>query len=372
MRSETPPHRAPGPRASWPSRAPPAMSAISSARSGTARPAAWPAAPRRGRCRRRRSGDGMREAGLRRRAPRPLRGAAGSALSPTAVGRAARRRDRISRCFSRRAPRRSLLGSPASPGRAVLRNDHRAVDQPGCRCRARGPIVARPARRRSAQPAGFARDARSCSRRAAASRNRNLSICRNRAARNITGRAKQARESPQRACRLRHRTWLGRGAARPGRRRSCLAVLLALIVAGLALSPFWAPAMAPLFPWGASHRPRPRSMRPSPREWLRSRDGRHLRSRTSTRSNRSWRRWPAVWTGSVSAVDARLTEIEKRPAPPQVDLEAVKSADSALAQRIAAVETAAGETKAALQQLGQRLDGIEAQSSPHTGNRSRS
>ena len=152
-----------------------------------------------------------------------------------------------------------------------------------------------------------------------------------------------------------------RGAARAA--ALVLAVLLALIVAGLALSPFWAPAIAPLFPWGATPSAsaeehaalaaRVAAIERQPAPFGPGIDA--IKSQLTALVGRVDR--------SVSAVDTRLTEIEKRPAPPQVDLEAVKSADSALAQRIAAVESAAGETKAALQQLSQRLDGIEAQSS---------
>ena len=120
---------------------------------------------------------------------------------------------------------------------------------PAADARARGPVVARPARRRSAQPAGLARHARSCSRRAAASRNRELSMSEPHSeATSRGGGSKPSRARGKRPAAI--GTPLARGAAQPGRRRSCLAVLLALIVAGLALSPFWAPAMAPFFPWG--------------------------------------------------------------------------------------------------------------------------
>jgi hypothetical protein len=110
-----------------------------------------------------------------------------------------------------------------------------------------------------------------------------------------------------------------------------LAALLLLVIGGVALSPFWAPAMAPLLPWG----PRPA-------------------------------------TEDYDALAARLRALEQRPAPQVIDVDAVKSAQAALAQRAAALEAAvttlrqnqeeSSATKASLAQLTQRLDKIEAQS----------
>lgn len=139
-----------------------------------------------------------------------------------------------------------------------------------------------------------------------------------------------------------------------------LAVLLAVIVAGLASSPFWAPAVAPLFPWGGqppvsaeehaalAARVAAIETRPAPPVP----DFGPLKSEMGALSERVDR--------LASATNARLAGIEKRPAPPQVDLDAVKSADSALAQRLDATETGAAEAKSALQQLEHRVDDLEA------------
>jgi hypothetical protein len=112
-----------------------------------------------------------------------------------------------------------------------------------------------------------------------------------------------------------------------------LAVLLAVVIIWVALSPFWAPALAPLLPWG---------------------------------------RRPAAAGGDVTALAARVTALEQRPVAPTVDVDAIKSAQSMLAQRVDRLEAAVQglgrnqgnetATKAALAQLGQRLDATDAQS----------
>jgi hypothetical protein len=112
-----------------------------------------------------------------------------------------------------------------------------------------------------------------------------------------------------------------------------LAALLVAVIAGVASSPFWAPAVAPLLPW----------------------------SRTNP---------PAA--AAYAKLAARVNALEQRPASPAVDLGPVKSAQAAQAQRVdrlAAVidglrqnERAAAATEAAMQQLAQRLDAIDAQS----------
>ena len=110
-----------------------------------------------------------------------------------------------------------------------------------------------------------------------------------------------------------------------------LAGLLALVIGAAGLSPFWAPAIAPLLPWA---------------------------------------RAPAA--ADYDALAARIAALEERPAPPAVDAEAAKSAEAATARRVAALETAVAalrqdqqapsQTTAAVTQLAQRIDKIDTQS----------
>jgi len=119
------------------------------------------------------------------------------------------------------------------------------------------------------------------------------------------------------------------GAAR--RAALWLAILLVVVIAGVALSPFWAPVVMPLLPWAGK---------------------------------------PAAAGESVAALAARVTVLEQRPAPPAVD--AIKSAQAALEPRVDQIEAAvdrlrrsqgaAGAAKPALAQLAQRLDATDAQS----------
>ena len=124
-----------------------------------------------------------------------------------------------------------------------------------------------------------------------------------------------------------------------GARRSLaalwLAVLLVVVLAGVASSPFWAGAVAPLLPWG---------------------------------------RAPAgSTTAKYDALSARVTSLEQRPAPPTVDVDAIKSAQAATDSRVTALEGVVGwlrqnqqqtaGTKTALAQLAQRIDQVETQAS---------
>jgi hypothetical protein len=111
-----------------------------------------------------------------------------------------------------------------------------------------------------------------------------------------------------------------------------LLVLLILVVAGVALSPFWAPAMAPLLPWGAKS---------------------------------------AATAADDAALAARVTALEARPAPATVDLDPIRSALAAQAQRIDRLQAAlatqhqdqatVAADKTALQQATQQMAAIEAQ-----------
>ncbi len=107
-----------------------------------------------------------------------------------------------------------------------------------------------------------------------------------------------------------------------------------LVIAAVALSPFWAPAVAPLLPWGR---------RPQQPDY--------------------------------DALAARVAALEQRPVPPPVDVDPIKSAQAALGQRVAAMEAAVDALRqnkktAASGQGGagavdQRVDAIEAQSASH-------
>ena len=106
---------------------------------------------------------------------------------------------------------------------------------------------------------------------------------------------------------------------------AALAAVLILVVAAVAAAPFWAPAVIGLLPWGARS---------------------------------------AVSQADHAALAARVADIEKRPVPPTVDVGAIKSAESALGQRLDRLEAAgasAASMKAGLQQLDQRVGAIEAQ-----------
>ena len=125
--------------------------------------------------------------------------------------------------------------------------------------------------------------------------------------------------------------------------------LLILIVLGVAFSPFWAPDVAPLLPWGAT-------------SGVSTEDYDALVARVAAVEKRS--NPPSVDVDPIkSAVGAigrrvdqieavvnnRLSEIEKRPVPADVDVDAIKSAEGALARRI--------------DELDQRLAAADARSS---------
>jgi hypothetical protein len=137
-----------------------------------------------------------------------------------------------------------------------------------------------------------------------------------------------------------------------------LAGLLILILAGIALSPFWAPQIAPFLPWGENRD-----------------DYAALAARVAAVEAR-----PAAPTNGLEAVqsaeselarrvdqlDSRLAEIEKRPAPTVPNTDAINSALSGLGRRVDQLDAAAkpdlGPIRAGVQQLEQRLAAIETQS----------
>ena len=116
-----------------------------------------------------------------------------------------------------------------------------------------------------------------------------------------------------------------------------LAGLLILILAAVALSPFWAPKIAPLFPWGengaeyASLAARVAAVETRPAPPGNGIDA--VKSATSTLA----RRVDQIET----ALDARLGQIEKRPASPSADIDPINSALGVLARRVDHLEAAA-------------------------------
>jgi hypothetical protein len=111
-----------------------------------------------------------------------------------------------------------------------------------------------------------------------------------------------------------------------------LAALLALVIAGLGLSPFWAPVVAPLLPWGAK---------------------------------------PAPAAEGYDALASRVTALERGPEGAASNLDAVKSVLAAQMERVDRLEAAlaadrqnqaqTAANKATLEQLTQRVAAIEAQ-----------
>jgi hypothetical protein len=129
---------------------------------------------------------------------------------------------------------------------------------------------------------------------------------------------------------------------------------LILLATGIVLSPFWAPTVAPLLPWGAT-------------SGVATEDYDALAARVAAVEKRPIP--PSVDADTVKSaigavghrveqlettVNARLSEFEKRPVPAGVDVDAIKSAEGALAGRV--------------DQLTQRLATVEAQSSARAAN----
>lgn len=117
-----------------------------------------------------------------------------------------------------------------------------------------------------------------------------------------------------------------------------LAALLIAVLAGVALSPFWVPQLAPLLPWGPK---------------------------------------PAASADEYAALAARVAAIERHPPAPSVNIDALKSSVDELAQRLGQLETAVNSrlatsttnvdaTKSQLAGLTQRIDRLDAAGS---GNR---
>ena len=137
-----------------------------------------------------------------------------------------------------------------------------------------------------------------------------------------------------------------------------LAGLLILILAGVASSPFWAPQIEPLLPWGENRD-----------------DYAALAARVAAIETRPVAPSPGIdavqsamsqLARRADQLDSRLAAVEKRPAPPSVDTDAINSALGALGRRVDQLESAAkpdlGPIRAGMQQVEQRLAAIETQS----------
>jgi hypothetical protein len=153
-----------------------------------------------------------------------------------------------------------------------------------------------------------------------------------------------------------------------------LSALLALGIGGVALSPFWAPEVAPLLPWGPgisaeeyaalAARVRAIETQPGPS----SGDADAVRSLISSLSGRVDR--------LETAVNSRLADLEKRPAALPPDLDTIKSAVSALGRRVdqleaarpdsSQIEAAIAASRAAVPQLEQRVAAVEGLLSSRT------
>jgi hypothetical protein len=137
-----------------------------------------------------------------------------------------------------------------------------------------------------------------------------------------------------------------------------LAGLLILILGGVASSPFWAPQIEPLLPWGENRD-----------------DYAALAARVAAVEARLVAPSPGIdavqsamsqLARRADQLDSRLAAVEKRPAPPSVDTDAINSALGALGRRVDQLESAAkpdlGPLRAGMQQVEQRLAAIETQS----------
>jgi hypothetical protein len=158
-----------------------------------------------------------------------------------------------------------------------------------------------------------------------------------------------------------------------GRAALWLPVLLVLLLAGVALSPFWAPQLAPLLPWGGQYdeyaalAARMASIEARPVSSGKEIDA--VKSAVNALGQRA------------DQLQTRLAELEKRPPPqsvgPQgVDADAINSAVNGLTRRIDSLEAAAkadrqlegdvAAVRAGMPQFEQRLAAIETQSASAT------
>jgi hypothetical protein len=149
-----------------------------------------------------------------------------------------------------------------------------------------------------------------------------------------------------------------------GRAALWLAILLILVLAGVALAPFWAPQLAPLLPWGEK-----------PGEYA------ALAARVAAveaRPAASGKEIDAIKSAMnalgqhVDQLQTRLAEVEKRPLSQGVDAAAASSALNGLTRRVDSLEANAktdrqsegdvAAVRAGMPQFEQRLAAIETQS----------
>jgi hypothetical protein len=150
--------------------------------------------------------------------------------------------------------------------------------------------------------------------------------------------------------------------ARPPRRFAraalWLAGLLIVILVGIALSPFWAPQIEPLFPWGEN-----RDEYAALAARVAAVEARPVAPNTGIDAVQSAL---GALSRRVDQLDTRLAALEKRPAPASVDTDAINSALGGLAHRVDQLEAAGkpdlGPIRTEIQQVEQRLAAIETQS----------
>jgi hypothetical protein len=163
-----------------------------------------------------------------------------------------------------------------------------------------------------------------------------------------------------------------RAAAEPARRQRAawsavlwLLAVLFFLIGAVALSPFWAPDVAALLPWGA----RPGA---SPDDYtaLAARVAAIEKRAASPGTDADALKSSVGAVGRridqlETAMSAKVAEIEKRPASPASDIDAIKLSESALARRIdqleaarngsGQVEASVAATRTDMQQLEQRV-----------------
>src|SRR5271156_2708258 len=141
-----------------------------------------------------------------------------------------------------------------------------------------------------------------------------------------------------------------------------LAGLLILILAGVALSLYWAPQIEPLFPWGEN-----RDEYAALAARVAAVEARPTAPNTGIDAVQSA---IGALTRRVDQLDSRQAAIEKRPGPPTPDTDAINSGLSALGRRVDQLEAAGkpdlGPVRAGMQQLEQRMAEIETQSASRT------